>query len=452
MRSKDLIQMAFRNLSNRKTRTFLTVLGVIIGTSSIIVMLSIGFGFSRINRALLGNVNLNVLNLQLYDYGNVEGDSNALPKKSKPRNDTAVSEVKKVPHVKAVMPMYSGDLQLVSGRLSGGAQFKSVDPSAMEDFGYEVEEGRLLTNQDNKSGMVLGSYVTKGFYDPKRANVDSSNKVKPMTSRIEVKGMQVYDESEMRYGPSSQESESPVEEQKEYKEKIKVVGVLKEDQGDWENSNTIFITNDYLKNLYKNYAKPGKSIKDMLPKEYNEIKVLVDKVENVEQVQEDISNLGYCPINYRAESMKAQNQQLIVVQLVFGAIGGIAFLVAAIGISNTMIMSIYERTKEIGVMKVIGASIKDIKKLFLVEAGFIGLIGGTAGIILSLIISFGINFFTKGYFSYMEEMHINPKLSYIPWWLIFIALIFSTMIGVLSGYLPARKAMKISALDAIRSE
>ena len=181
----------------------------------------------------------------------------------------------------------------------------------------------------------------------------------------------------------------------------------------------------------------------------------MDDAKNVDAVTAELKDLGYNPTNFYADMLKQSQQQLVIVQAVFGAIGGIAFLVAAIGITNTMIMSIYERTKEIGVMKVIGASIKDIQKLFLVESGFIGFIGGALGIIISLLLSVLFNTLSRSYF--MNEMGgagatLNPKISVIPPWLIITALVFSSLVGVIAGYIPARRAMKLSALEAIRTE
>ena len=106
-------------------------------------------------------------------------------------------------------------------------------------------------------------------------------------------------------------------------------------------------------------------------------------------------------------------------------------------------------------MKVIGASIKDIQKLFLVESGFIGFFGGALGIIISLLLSILFNVLSRSYF--MNEFQgtgatLNPKISIIPLWLIITALVFSSLVGVIAGYIPARRAMKLSALEAIRTE
>ena len=131
--------------------------------------------------------------------------------------------------------------------------------------------------------------------------------------------------------------------------------------------------------------------------------------------------------------------------MVLAGIGGISLIVAAIGIANTMVMSTYERTREIGVMKVIGASVADIRNLFLVEAAAIGLIGGFFGILLSYLISHLLN-------STLGAQEFGEAVSIIPYWVAVMALFFSALIGVLSGYLPAIRATKLSAIEAIRTE
>src|SRR5690606_21611287 len=149
------------------------------------------------------------------------------------------------------------------------------------------------------------------------------------------------------------------------------------------------------------------------------------------------------------ESMK---QTAGIIQAVLGGIGAISLLVAAIGITNTMVMSIYERTKEIGVMKVIGASLRDIKRLFLFESALIGLLGGILGVIFSYLLSFIINHFGASFMGNFLGTGGESDISIIPIWLILAAMAFSALIGIISGYYPARRAMNLSALEAIRTE
>ncbi len=150
-----------------------------------------------------------------------------------------------------------------------------------------------------------------------------------------------------------------------------------------------------------------------------------------------------------AEFLETMQEQYFMIQAVLGGIGAVSLLVAAIGIANTMMMSIYERTKEIGVIKVLGCSLKNIKQMFLMEAGFIGLLGGLVGNVLSFMVSFVIN---KIAGSVAGAMGIASDISYIPPWLVLISLVFAIFVGMAAGYFPALRAMRLSPLAAIRNE
>ena len=178
-------------------------------------------------------------------------------------------------------------------------------------------------------------------------------------------------------------------------------------------------------------------------KEYQRVMVKVDEMEHVQQVQQKIKDMGFRATSLTDE-LEAMKETTRMLRLVLGAIGAISMVVAAISITNTMVMAIYERTKEIGIMKVIGASLKDIKGLFLTEAAFIGFSGGIIGIIVSYGASFLVNFVAQRQGSTMQ--------SAIPIWLALGGVAFSTAVGVIAGYLPAKRAMKLSALMAIKTE
>jgi len=166
---------------------------------------------------------------------------------------------------------------------------------------------------------------------------------------------------------------------------------------------------------------------------------------------------------------KPMQVQALKQQMTLGGLGAISLFVAALSITNTMVMSIYERTKEIGVMKVLGCMVGNIRSVFLMEAGVIGFMGGVIGIIISYIISYIINIVgngltgglsggisggfgmvvSSGYYGGGGGM---AQTSIIPWWLALGALVFATLIGLISGYSPANRAVKISALEAIKNE
>ena len=179
------------------------------------------------------------------------------------------------------------------------------------------------------------------------------------------------------------------------------------------------------------------------------ITVKVNDIDSVKAVKDEINTMGFqtFALTDYLDQMKQATQ---TIQMVFGGIGGVSLLVAAIGISNTMVMSIHERTKEIGVMKVIGAAIGDIQRLFLVEASMIGLFGGILGIFISYLISFIINHLGRSFMA--ANMGTPTNISIIPISLAIASLAFSSLIGLIAGYFPAKRAMKLSALDAIRAD
>ena len=143
------------------------------------------------------------------------------------------------------------------------------------------------------------------------------------------------------------------------------------------------------------------------------------------------------------------------IQLILMGIGAISLIVSAIGITNTMMMSISERTKEIGVMKVIGAVISDIKQMFLVEASIIGLVGGIVGIGICYLISWLLNNYAIGFFGDLVGASTGSYETYvslIPGYLAGGAILFAAFVGLVAGYMPAKRATTLSALTALKSE
>ena len=216
-------------------------------------------------------------------------------------------------------------------------------------------------------------------------------------------------------------------------------------------SEQLNVSNAYVSKAFKKgtvipgqpTTKSGKPYKELY---YEQVYVRVDKMENVTEVQKTIQEMGY-GANSNAEWMEQTQEQMKMIQLVLGGIGAVSLFVAAIGIANTMMMSIYERTKEIGIIKVLGCDLGNIRTMFLLEAGFIGFFGGLIGLILSGIISIVINMIAGsaagGYYE---------GISYIPIWLVVISLAFAVLVGMVAGFFPALRAMKLSPLAAIRNE
>jgi len=235
---------------------------------------------------------------------------------------------------------------------------------------------------------------------------------------------------------------------------VKTAGVEKQnDENSWSSYGynvycNLEVLKPYLQRVFKNKVIPGQpttsSGKPYKELYYNQLYVYVDNIDNVKGVQEQIQSLGYQTYS-NADWVESTQKQYANIQAVLGGIGAVSLLVAAIGITNTMMMSIYERTKEIGVMKVLGCDMRNIQAMFLIEAGYIGFLGGVVGLLFSYGISVVINRIS-------EASGNMSTLSYIPPWLAGMSVIFAVIIGMVAGFFPSRRAMKLSPLAAIRNE
>lgn len=447
MKISDLIKMGLRNLSRRKARTALTVVGVVIGTISIVVMISIGIGMNTGFKSQVMELG-SLSTITISKYAAIKDDEgNYIDTKEQIINEDLLNTVKQIDHVKTASPVLSAQLTLKIGNSVEGYAYCSVmDVDAMKEFGLpEVQYGEL-PSEENPDVLIMGSEVPKNYFYSTKGNRWESYQFEPGKDKI-LAYLEMY----------QYELKDPTK-RAEFYLGTNVAVLEQNSQYDYQ----CFMSLDTFKKWYMesiDYLKPSdkkKAIKAL--KEYETIQLNVDNVKNVSKVEQKIKEMGY-----QTESLNSYlaplEQTSNMMQMVLGGVGAVAMLVSAISIANTMIMSIYERTKEIGVMKVLGCCITDIKKLFLFEAGMIGLIGGIIGIVLSYIASFCINKYGGPLFealmkstSVMYDNSVSTSFSIIPIWLPFLAAGFAIAVGVISGYYPAKRATKISAIEAMKTE
>ncbi len=182
---------------------------------------------------------------------------------------------------------------------------------------------------------------------------------------------------------------------------------------------------------------------------YASATVKVRRAQNTQDVEDKIKSLGYSAFSIN-DALEGAKRAFIILDLVLSLIGSIALAVSSLGIMNTMVMSILERTREIGVMKAIGASDSDVRRIFLVEASAIGILGGVAGVALGWLVGRAINF---GANIYIVRQGGEPgNLFSLPLWLIAGALAFSWLVSLLAGSYPANRAAKLNPIQALRHD
>lgn len=453
MNNFDLLKMGFHNLWTKKARTFLTVLGVVIGTCSIVVMMSIGIANDQGTKEWIESMgDLSII--EVYSSGMYGGDMNSRNSKKQIKlDDKGIEKLEKIDGVKAVMPIKEMRLKIKAGKMLGRVNVIGIKPEVMEAFGFKVQEGRLLQETD-KETLVFGAEIPDRFYNPKSRNRYDRDPDAPKVNLISNKLML---SSDRNYGEKIRNQRNYDDNYKPPKpHKVKGVGLLEESgrEQDWNAYMNITALEKIIKEDQD--ARHEKRRRSDNEDQYEQVKVKVKDINRVEEIQEKIKAMGLNASSL-TDWLKSMREQMKKAQMMLGGIGAVSLLVAAIGITNTMIMSIYERTREIGVMKVIGANLSDIKKLFLFEAAMIGFVGGILGIGLSYGLSFALNKFgggsSEGIDMIMGGMSGGSAgMSIIPIELAIGGVAFATVIGVISGYLPARRAMNLSALEAIKTE
>ena len=447
--------MCVQSLMRRKGRTFLTVLGVFIGCTSIIVMVSIGIGMTEsINQSIDNMGDLTVI--EVYTGQTTDGKQTKL-------DDDAVTSFKEIAGVQSVMPKYQNYDYTFECYAGTNNRYKvnyldlyGIDTEAMEDMGYEFVDGQSAKN--GKDEAVAGRYFAYQFADtllPEGSNTVDYYSALYDENYNEIENPDLPDPYvNFDTTPITIRIVDSTDTTKYYERELNVTGTVAEDYAKgYETSSGLMVSVATLKDIIATFTgtTPGKT-------EYTSINVKATDIDAVTDVESQIKALGYNTSSmqsYREEMQKEARQT----QMMLGGIGAISLFVAAIGIMNTMIMSISERTKEIGIMKSLGCYVRDIRAMFLMESGMIGLMGGIVGIVFSYIVSDIINVVSFGT-GFTKEAIIQgliggegvTRTSIIPLWLIEFAILFAIAVGLASGYYPSNKAVKIPALEAIKSE
>lgn len=442
MKISDLLLMCLGNLWRRKARTILTVFGVIIGTCSIVVMISLGVGIKEYEMSWLEDMgDLSIITV----YRNWENQDIKL-------DADAVRKMKEMDTVAAATPfeyldtwgsviLQSDDRYKYQGTIYG------VDFDALSELGYEVSEGRMPADSDKKGAMIFGSKAAYQFMDVKRKRnnyIDSEPDENGIVKDPFVDPLK--DKMSFNLMDSDKDEYDKIPE-KVYDDKVRCIGIL--DDGEtynyqFDKTYATYVDVEYAHELINAYYKENK-IRNTDTSSYDQVYVKAASIDVVEDVETAIRDMGFETYSMSSTRQNIE-EEMKTIELVLGGLGAVSMLVAALSITNTMVMSIYERTREIGIMKVIGCRLRDIRWQFLVEAGLIGFIGGLAGLVFSFIISKVLNVVLAGSVGY------GDSLSIIPLWLALLGLGFATGVGLISGFGPANRAVNISALEAIKHE
>ncbi|MAS38295.1 MAG: hypothetical protein CL610_30135 [Anaerolineaceae bacterium] len=423
----ELLQLALANLGRARARLLMTAGGVVVGTTAVIILIGLTLGLQQTAEASIGS-NAAITQIDVYPSWNPDPDSPAPV-----LNNEAVQDMWRIPGVSVVIPtarLQSGEL--MAGDYSGYGEILGIDPRLMPYLGVVTQSGEVPVLEPGQ--VIAGFNVGNNFYNPE-SEVFEPVSIDLTTTPVRLR-MYKFDGSDDR------------------RVTLNVSAVLAESRG----------YSDYV--MYM----PLNDVIDLnewiTDQEYDPEKFVYDQVvvratsrETVTDVIEAIREMGF-GAGGMGEYLESLNGFFTTMRLMLGGVGSIALLVAAFGVANTMMMAILERTREIGIMKAIGATNQEILLLFLIEAGLVGLSGGVVGVLLSQVLQNAINTAIQqapqeqGGISFlpMDPSQIGGNLIIIPSELILFALALATMVGALAGTYPAWRAANMQPVQALKQE
>ncbi len=426
-----IIRLSIANLKQRKLRTALTVLGIMIGIMSIVTMLTAGMGAKT---ALVDEIEMS------WDTRMIIVTSLDTTRKDMLITDSTITKLQKLDKVDVVYPVLEAGGKEKIGNYYGFMSIVGVPSEYLETLG--ADKGSIPKANGARPELLIGNGFGHVLYNEKTwvSYADSVKGDKPFVGK-KMDFIPGNMKGNVATSTDASEDETAV--------KLSCVGETgnKYDYNIYTDIETLKI---YLKRQYPDGRISGQPVdKDDNPYSmwaYSSAYVYVEDKADVEHVSKVIENLGF-HVENNLETMESVNRTIGMVQMILGALGLIAGIVAIIGIINTMMTAVYDRIREIGLLKMIGADSDDISFMFLFESALLGGIGGILGIGLSFLVDLIINKKLVGLMG-LEE---GTWLMATPLWLIVLCFALSVTVSVLAGAFPARWAARVKPLDAIAS-
>ena len=469
MKTRDLSELALRNLREAILRNSLTTLGVAVGVASLVAMLSLGVGLQNLASQRLTRSGLfdAVFVTSQRDFrgggpggpGRSTRNTDASPKNStsptsppkqpKLLDDDALQQFEKLPNVAEAYPQirFITDIKFADRTFSSSVL--GLPESSRSGGAFEGMTGKYFSSPAADEAILQMEFAKDLSDQP--SNIIGKNLLLRYAERAPKRTQQEQDDALLdAMTGSTPTSLSIVQREKS----LRIVGITESDPSagfGGFGGGRVFIP---LKTAQQLHVAQPTDLQAMLSGDsskptYLAVTVRAKSPKDVQKLETEIKNLGFSTFSL-LDATRGLRLVFTVFDLFLGLFGSLALTVASLGIINTLVMAILERRREIGILKALGATDRDVKSLFFAEAGAMGLLGGIFGLTLGWLIGQALTWGTSFYLKRQDLPGV--KISYVPWWLALGAIAFAIIVSLLAGLYPASRAAKLNPVEALRYE
>jgi putative ABC transport system permease protein len=470
MKLPDLTELALRNLRESLLRNSLTTIGISVGVASLVAMLSLGVGLQqlasrRLMKSGLFDTVVVTSRRDLRNFNREEERNGPAPGESRILDEPTRQEIEHLPNVQEAYPDIRFITELRYEDKPHLTTIAALPASAKSNDAFDTVQGHFFSSDTAPEAILQKTFAEELLGKTPKPGIDETN-VKDLAAPL------IGKELIMHYAQREAAPTAPIAAGNDHtgepsnqsvagaaysvvsrEQKLKIVGVADLDPESMRGPGRakVYLPLRLTESLHVMQPTDLREISRAATDQplYSSVSVRVKNPSQVQKVEDAIKKMGFNTFSILDASRSIQ-QFFKVLDVFLGIFGSLALAVAFIGIVNTLVMAILERRREIGIMKAIGASDGDIKKLFFAEAGAMGILGGIVGVALGWAIGQVINLGTN---VYLKSQSFPPEHFWsVPLWLVAFALLFSFLVSLAAGLYPAGRAARLDPVQALRYE
>jgi putative ABC transport system permease protein len=470
MKLPDLTELAVRNLRESLLRNSLTTIGISVGVASLVAMLSLGIGLQqlasrRLMKSGLFDTVVVTSRRDLRNFGREEDRNAPAPGESRILDEPTRLEIERLPNVQEAYPDIRFITELRYDDKPHLTTVAALPSSARSNDAFEGVQGHFFSSDTAPEVIIQKAFAEELLGKTPKSGLDETNVAELAAPLLGKELTMRYAQREAAQAAPSTAANGKTTASDDQslgaaaysvvsrELKLKIVGVADLDPESMRGPTRarVFLPLELAESLHVMQPTDLREISRAATDQpiYSSVSVRVKNPAEIRTLEDAIKKMGFNTLSI-LDATRSLQQFFAVLDLFLGIFGSLALAVASIGIVNTLVMAILERRREIGIMKAIGASDSDVKKLFFAEAGAMGILGGIVGVALGWAIGQVINLGTN---IYLKHQSLPPEHFWsVPLWLVGAAILFAFLVSLTAGLYPAGRAARLDPVQALRYE